>query len=126
MSMGLGFHSSPTPPLTMSQRAPNLAPNRNLLQKMEDRIAFLEKQTTARQTVGNSTTVQFEGQLFSCQEDVENYVHSLIQATIVTPSLVNDCYTLLHAIVLSLQTDHIGIREIHSINFQVVFSFYRR
>ena len=47
---------------------------------------------------------------------MENYVHSLIQTTAVPPSLVNDCYTRLHAIVLSLQTDHIGIREIHSIN----------
>ena len=114
--VGLSFHSSPAPPLTMSQAAPNGVPNGNLLQKMEDRIAFLEKQTSARQTVGNSMTVQFEGQLFNCQQDMENYVHSLIQTTAVPPSLVNDCYTLLHAIVLSLQTDHIGIREIHSIN----------
>jgi len=116
VSVGLGFHNGPAPTLTMSQGAPISAPNGNLLQKMEDRIAFLEKQTTARQTVGNSMTVQFEGQLFNCQQDMENYVHSLIQATAIPPSLVNDCYTLLHAIVLSLQTDHIGIHEIHSIN----------
>ena len=43
VSVGLGFHSGPAPTLTMSQGAPNLAPNGNLLQKMEDRIAFLEK-----------------------------------------------------------------------------------
>lgn len=117
-SVGLGFHNGPAPVLSMasSSSAPNPSPTGDLIQKMEARIAFLEKQSTARQTVGNSMTVQFEGQLFNCQQDMENYVARLIQSTAVPPSLVNDCYTLLHAIVLSLQTDHIGIREIHSIN----------
>ena len=112
---GLGFHNGPAPTLAMSQGAPILAPNGTLLQKMEDRIAFLEKQTAARQTVGNSMTVQFEGQLFNCQQDMENYVTSLIQTPSVPPSLVNDCYTLLQSVVLALQGDHIDIREIHSI-----------
>ena len=115
-SVGLGLHNGPAPALSMAFSAPNSPPTGDLIQRMEARIAFLEKQSTARQTVGNSMTVQFEGQLFNCQQDMENYVSRLIQSSAVPPSLVNDCYTLLHAIVLSLQTDHIGIREIHSIN----------
>ena len=105
----LGFHNGPAPAIGMSNAAPITAPSAMLLQKMEDRIAFLEKQTAARQTVGNSMTDQFEGQLFNCQQDMENYVASLIRSPSVLPSLVNDCYTLLYAIVLALQGDHIDI-----------------
>jgi len=51
------------PPLAVPIHPSN--PSVTLLQKMEERITFLEKQTSAKQTVGNSTTVQFEGQLFN-------------------------------------------------------------
>jgi len=90
-------------------------PSLALIQKLEERIAILEKQTSAKQTVGNLMTVQFEGQLFNCQQDMDNYVFSLSGSSSVPVSLVNDCYTLLQAVVLSLQGDSIDIREIHSI-----------
>jgi len=75
----------------------------------------LKKQTSAKQTVGNSMTVLFEGQLFNCQQDMENYVLTLSGYSSVPVSLVNDYYTLLQAVVLSIQGDSIDIREIHSI-----------
>lgn len=114
LESGLRFHNGPVPLLLMSNVEPILVPKDVLLQQMEDRIAFLEKQSAVRHTVGNSMTVQFEGQLFKCQQDMENYATALIFPS-VPPSLVNDFYTLLQAIMLALQGDHIDIREIHSI-----------
>jgi len=112
LAMNMGSAPS-APPLAVPIH--HSRPSVALLQKMEERITFLEKQTSAKQTVGNSMTVQFEGQLFNCQQDMENYVHTLSGSSSIPVSLVNDYYTLLQAVVLSIQGDSIDIREIHSI-----------
>ena len=98
LAMNLGSIPS-APPLAVPIHPSH--PSVVLLQKMEERIAFLEKQTAAMQTVGNSMTVQFEGQLFNCQQDMENYVFSLSGSSSVPVSLINSLTNSLTTVTLS-------------------------
>jgi len=114
LASSLSGSNTSAPPLAVPITTSH--PRVALLQRMEERIAFLEKQTAAKQTVGNSTTAQLQGQLFNCQQDMENYGASLIGSSAVSVPLVNDCYTLLQSVILPIQGDSIDIREIHSID----------
>ena len=64
LALNLGSNPS-TPPLVVSIAAS--LPSVISLQKIEERIAYLEKQTAVKQTVGNSMTVQLEGDVQVCK-----------------------------------------------------------
>ena len=68
---------------------------------------------TNSQTVGSDMSVQFQNQIFNTQGDVSNYICQFLDSASVSPSLINDVFTLLHAISKGLAGESMEVKDIY-------------
>jgi len=80
------------------------------------KLSNLERRMTNSQTVGSDMSVQFRNQIFNTQGDVSNYIRQFLDSPSVSPSLVNDAFTLLHAISKGLAGESMEVKDIYSVS----------
>ena len=80
-----------------------------------DKVTALEKRVANSQAVGSDMSVQFRANIFNTQMDVSNYFRQFIGSPSVAPSLINDCFTLLHAISKGMMGESMELKDIYSV-----------
>ena len=81
------------------------------------KLSNLERRMTNSQTVGSDMSVQFRSQIFNTQGDVSNYtIRQFLDSPSVSPSLVNDSFTLLHVISKGLAGEPMEVKDIYSVS----------
>ena len=84
---------------------------------LSEKLSNLEKQMTNSQTImGSDMSVQFRNQIFNTQSDVSNYIRQFLDSPSVSPSLVNDSFTLLHVISKGLAGEPMEVKDIYSVS----------
>ena len=69
-----------------------------------------------KQAVGSDMPVQFWANIFNTQmDDVSNHFRQFISSPSVAPSLINDCFTLLHAISKGMMGELMELKDIYSV-----------
>ena len=85
------------------------------LTALMEKVTALEKRLGNSQAVGSDMSVQFRNQIFNTQMDVSNYIRQFIDSPSVAPSLINDCFTLLHSISKGMMTESMELKDIYSV-----------
>ena len=78
----------------------------------------MEKVTALEKRLGNSQAVgsdMFRNQIFNTQMDVSNYMRQFIDSPSVAPTLINDCFTLLHSISKGMMAESMELKDIYSV-----------
>lgn len=84
---------------------------------LSEKLSNLEKRMTNSQTImGSDMSVQFRNQIFNTQSDVSNYIQQFLDSPSVSPSLVNDSFTLLHVISKGLAGEPMEVKDIYSVS----------
>ena len=80
---------------------------------LSEKLSNLEKRMTNSKIMGSDMSVQSRNQIFNTQSNVSNYIQQFLDSPSVSPSLVNETFTLLHIISKGLAEEPMEMTDRH-------------
>ena len=80
---------------------------------LSEKLSNLEKRMTNSKIMGSDMSVQSRNQIFNTQSNVSNYIQQFLDSPSVSPSLVNETFTLLHVISKGLAEEPMEMTDRH-------------